>query len=80
MGVEVGVEESTFWERVSFWVWGFPHIPIFQHKAVPSSSTYEVWTQVWSTGIGMAKRHKTQILVPRDFDTTEKIRQDNDSR
>lgn len=77
-GVEV--EESTFWERVGFWVWGFLDILIFRHKAVTSSSIYEVWTRMWSTGVGMAKKHKVYILVPQDFDTIGNARRNSNSR
>lgn len=80
IGVEVEIEESTFWERVSFWVWGFLYIPIFRHNAVPSSSTLRCGLKGGTTGIRMAKRHKTQILAPQDFDTTEKTRQNNGSK
>ena len=40
------VEESTFWERMSFWVWGFLDDLIFRNKAVLSSRAYEVWTRL----------------------------------
>lgn len=68
----VEVEELTFWERVSFWVWGFLDILMFRHKAVLSSSAYEVWTQVWSPGVGMAKRHRCRSWSHKTLTQLEK--------